>query len=158
METFHNWMKFLTGIIVLSVLGTILGCGGGGDDGPPPAVDQVSTSRNLPDDYTPGGTISVILRVDVDESNNPNGFIVKDNIPLGWEINSSNPDNNFDSSTGEVKWVFYGDEVADMEITYGVDIPSSASGSKTFTGEVLYNDPQDNHITKTISGDTGIAG
>jgi hypothetical protein len=115
---------------------------------------QISCRRSLPDYYVPGDTIRVTLVIDVDESNDPNAFIIKDYAPSGWTITSSSPAfNNFDSHTGEVKWVFYGRDVADMEITYEVSIPSSASGSNTFTGEVLYNDPQGNHTTKTISGD-----
>jgi hypothetical protein len=161
MEIIHNWMKSLAFILALVVVSFSLGCGGGGDDAPapPPSLDQVSCSRNLPDSYTPGDTISVTIEVNVDESNNPNGFIIKDYVPSGWTIASSSPTYaNFNSSTGEVKWVFYGSGVMDMEITYEVTIPPSAGGSRAFSGDVLYNDPQGSHITKTISGDATIIG
>ncbi len=117
---------------------------------------SVGGSRNLPVNYSPGSSLNVTLTVD--ESNGPNGFIIKDYIPSGWTVTSSTPAfSNFDSNTGEVKWVFFGSDIVDMEITYEVTIPPSASGSKTFSGEVLYNDLQGNHTTKTTSGDTTIA-
>ncbi|MDI6791578.1 MAG: fibronectin type III domain-containing protein [bacterium] len=116
-----------------------------------PSNTQVTITRTL--DCSQETTIDAALAVAVDESNKPNAIIIKEYIPAGWDEPSSTPPHDaFDSSTGEIRWLFRGSGgVIDRTITYQVQV---GSGSKTFSGQVLYNDPAGTSITRDIGGDT----
>lgn len=69
------------------------------------------------------------------------------------------PCNNFDPDTGEMKWVFTGDGVADKTITYKVSVPDGENEgtAKAFTGHLLYNDPITEYSHEcTIGGDQAV--
>ncbi|MFH1098041.1 MAG: PEGA domain-containing protein [Candidatus Desantisbacteria bacterium] len=120
-----------------------------------PLSTQVTASRELPSIAFKGTLTKVSIVINVDESNKPNGLIVKDYVPSGWIVTSSNPGyTNFASSTGEVKWIFAGNDVVDGTITYYVQMPDNeVFGTKTFSGEIIHNDPDGNPVISEIMGD-----
>jgi len=126
-------------------------------------AQTVTGTRSLPATYIPGSTIDVTITIDVDEANVPNGVIVKEYIPDGWEIISatSAPDNCTPGDVnkpcvGEIKWLFYGNDVKDRSITYTLSVPAGDCGVKTFDGALNYNDPANDYTntSKIIGGDT----
>jgi hypothetical protein len=141
------------------LLGCVGGCANGHiDDTSLPSV--VSAKRSLPKTYIAGEPVKVILDLSVLPDKAPNGVIVKDVVARGWTVESATPDyNNWDPSTGEVRWVFTAGRVSDtgMDISYTVAVPQGESGVKTFSGEILYNDADSGDpITIDITGDTNI--
>ena len=125
------------------------------------AAGEVTCTRDLPASYEANQTLTVTLNLEVDEAHKPNGVIVKDYVPAGWTVVSATPTfDNFNSATGEVKWVFFGGQVSDtgMDISYQATVPSGETGAKTFSGQILYNDPvTGDNITQDIGGDTQIS-
>lgn len=124
------------------------------------ALAQVSGSRNLPACYNSGSSITIGLDLEVDEANKPNGVIIKEYVPIGWEVTSSNPSyDSFNEATGEVKWLFYGADVTDggMDISYTINVPGDASGSYDFTGNILFNDASGDPVTLDMGGDAAIS-
>jgi hypothetical protein len=129
------------------------------------AKPQVTATRDLPAYAAPDTDIDVIISIDVDEANAPNGLIVKEHIPDGWEIISATPapDNCTPGDVnnpcvGEIKWLFYGSSVVDTTITYSVHVPATeALGTvRSFSGELNYNDPENNPVVSPIGGDSEI--
>ncbi|MCM8769662.1 MAG: hypothetical protein NC911_08370 [Candidatus Omnitrophica bacterium] len=114
---------------------------------------QVTGNRDLPAFYSPGSTANVTLNVNVDESNTPSGLVVAETPPSGWAITSSNPPYQT-AVGGSYKWVFYGDQVIDRNITYTVSIPPTSTGQQTFSGVLEYLDPAGTFISQDIQGDT----
>ncbi len=118
-------------------------------------AQQVTGERELPDFYTPGSTLDVILNIDVQEGNEPNGLIINETPPSGWSIINSAPP--FEGTAeGTYKWVFYGGNVQDIIITYTVSVPSTSSGEQPFAGRVKYNDTLGNPVDNAIAGDASI--
>ena len=120
---------------------------------------QVVASRILPLTQAGGEKITVGLDLEVDDDNKPNGVIVKEYIPLNWTVISSVPNyNNFNASTGEIKWIFTGGQITDagMDLNYTVSIPDGESGKQTFQGEIVYNNLKGTPVTIAISGNTTI--
>jgi len=118
-------------------------------------AQQATGTRELPDWYNPGGSVDVLLNIDVDEGNVPNGLVVTETPPSGWTITSSNPP--YESVVdGTYKWVFYGGDVVDRNITYTVSVPSTSSGEQYFSGKLKYNDNTGAPIEEDTGGDTVI--
>jgi len=57
-------------------------------------------------------------------------------------------------SLNEVKWIILSEDVFDRTISYIIRIPSDETGNETFSGELLYNDPQGGPVTLEIGGDS----
>jgi len=124
------------------------------------ALAQVSGSRDLPDCYYPGSPITTELDLEVDEANTPNGVIIKEYIPTGWEITSTYPSyNSFNAAKGELKWLFYGAAVTDtdMDISYTLSVPQDANGFYSFKGNILFNDSNGDPVTMDIAGEGNIS-
>jgi len=125
-----------------------------------PPSTQVTVIRDLPACTPYGATVEVEIMVNVDEANTPNGLIVKEYVPSGWTVISSVPNHNgFNSSTGEIKWVFTGagSGVVDRTIVYRMMMPADeSSGNREFAGEISYNDPDGNLIMSDIGGEKAI--
>jgi hypothetical protein len=118
-------------------------------------AQQVTGERELPDFYTPGANLEVLLNINVEEGNAPNGVIINETPPSGWSILEANPP--FESMvSGTYKWVFWGASVVDTIITYTVSVPSTSSGEQVFNGKVKYNDSTGNPVDNDITGDTSI--
>ncbi len=118
-------------------------------------VKQVTGERELPDFYTPGANLDVLLNINIAENNPPNGLIITETPPSGWSILTSQP--AFTSVVGGTyKWLFYGGTVQDTVITYTVNVPSTSSGQQTFNGKMQYNDGTGNPVDDETTGDTSI--
>jgi len=117
---------------------------------------QVIGTRELPDYYTPGAELSgLIMNIDVEEGSEPDGLIINETPPSGWSITESTPP--YESVIGGTyKWVFYGGEVIDRDITYTVSVPPTSSGPQTFAGKVKYNDGGGAPVEEDVTGDTVI--
>ena len=125
----RRWVWFAVGLVLV--------CSSAGS-----AQDPVTGARDLPQCYEPGQLLSVSIVIDVDEANRPSGLIVKEYVPLDpsvWTISASTPMyNNFDATTGEIKWIFFGGTVQDVSITYTAQIPAATTGTETFSGVLRY--------------------
>lgn len=118
-------------------------------------AQQVAGERELPLFYTPGADLDVLLDIDVEEGNEPNGLIINETPPSGWSILESDPP--FESVVdGTYKWIFYGGNVNDSIIAYTVSVPSTSSGEQVFSGKLKYNDSLGFGIEEDVSGDTSI--
>jgi hypothetical protein len=76
-----------------------------------------------------GGTLDVVLEVDV----NPGvtDLVIVEWLPVGWEINLIDPQSNppkitADKANGTIIYVFNGDEVMDMNLTYSLRVAQNA--------------------------------
>lgn len=124
--------------------------------------EQASGTRKLPKFALAGSDIEVKIRIDINESQPPNGLIVNEYIPEGWEVVSASPQPNNctpgdlnNPCTGKISWLFYGSDVIDTIINYTVHVPDTepAGEIRTFRGELKYNDPQGSPVTIPIMGD-----
>jgi len=116
---------------------------------------MATATRDLPLTAQPGSTVNVTIALDVNESNPPNSVIIKEYFHPGWNVTGSEPTaNSVNSSGGEIKWILTAGEVIDRVISYLVEIPSDETGIRTFYGELLYNDDQQEPLTLLIGGDT----
>ncbi len=86
----------------------------------------------------------------VDENKLSSGIIIKEYLPSGWTLTAANPAfDNYDPSTGEIKWVFTGDKIGDLitnGITYSYQVPlyqAAVIPGYAFFGVVMYIDPDD---------------
>jgi len=123
------------------------------------AEGAVSGNWDLPVCVPPDGDIDICIDIDVDEANVPNGLIVKEYIPPDWTVNNCSPDySSFDPSTGEIRWLFYGSGVVDMSICCNVHVPATETiGTvRSFSGEILYNDPSGNPVTVQVGGNNEV--
>ena len=120
---------------------------------------QVGVTRDLPDFYTPGATVTVTLTVNVDEANQPAGFILSETLPDNWTISSSTPTYKKTETAGSrttYKWLFYGSDVRDRTVTYTASVPSTAAGLLLFGGTVAYFDPAGSYVENAVGGDFSI--
>ncbi len=126
-------------------------------------AQTITGSRSLPDFYVPGGNLDVFITFDVDEANQPNGLIVREMIPIDWELNYADPVNHvYIQTEGLIKWLYteiIGRPVVDGTIHYNLFVPVNENEVVTFYGELLYNDPANGYAntTEIISGNTLIA-
>ena len=100
-------------------------------------VLSAEATRSMSSAAAAGAEVTVTLTLDVNDSAPPSGVILKEYIPPGWSVLSSSPAGYFNQSQGIIKWVLYGSEVKDRTVTYTLRVPGGASGSYTFSGEVL---------------------
>jgi len=119
--------------------------------------DTVTINRELPSSASMGNTITVSLVLDVNETQSLDAVIIKDYVPSGWNVTSSNPSAElFDFDSGEIKWILYSNDLVDRTITYNVEIPETESeGERTFVGEIAYLE-QEELIRVAIMGDDEI--
>jgi hypothetical protein len=122
----------------------------------------VSGVRTLPSCQASGSEIEVTLQIDLLEGKEPNGLVIKEVIPDGWEVMSSShmptncvPGDPASPCNGELNWVLFGGGVKDTTITYTVSVPDSDPyGSiRSFGGEMIFNDLNGDPVTTQINGD-----
>lgn len=109
---------------------------------------QASATRELPSTTLANSTFNVTIELDINESDSPSGVILKDWVPLGFNVTLSDPLGYFYPSTGLIKWVLFGSGVRDRSIVYTVDVNASDYGEYAFSGEVVTLDQ-----TIAIGGD-----
>lgn len=112
----------------------------------------VSVSRDLSSN---GDEADIVLSVNIGDSP-PNGLIVKEYIPEGWEVTESNLAYNFDPSTGEIKWLLYGGNVKNTGISYKIVKINTSVSAMSFHGSYLYKNHDGKPMTIQINGDNGV--
>jgi len=94
--------------------------------------------RDLPDVYTPGVTVPVLITVDA-----PPGATVaamEDAPPPGWVVSiiSISDSGSFDAQTGKVKWgLFFAPSIPSI-LSYNVAPPANAPAPACFVGTVSF--------------------
>jgi len=115
----------------------------------------LTATRVLPLAYQPGNTLQISLDIEVDETNLPDGVIVTEYIPSGWNLLSASPEaSRFLPANGEIKWEFH-QKISDtaLDITYVVQVPLGETGARQFQGKVRWIDVASMQYETTISGD-----
>ncbi len=111
---------------------------------------DISVSRSFMNGSMERGEVDVVLSVNVVDKA-PNGLIVKEYIPEGWDILESTPAHkNIDSVSGEVTWLFIGARVKNVQIYYRIGKRDDAYYDTAFRGVFLYNDPDRGHLIMQI--------
>lgn len=118
---------------------------------------SVSVTRILPPTAQPNSNLIVSLNlVILNESSKPSGVIIKEYVPKQWNLTSSNPNrDDFDSETGEIRWLLFGDTFYTRNLTYTISVPSNATGMVEFSGVMLYT-LEGNQVTRNITGSNTI--
>ncbi len=115
------------------------------DDGGP--VTEQNVCRDLPIEANPGDIITVSLDVTIDGGDR---IIIDEVYPAGWTIVNAGTGDT--TEAGHIKWVQTGGSVSDKILTYQVQVPGTASGICTFSGEYkLSADP-----TQDVDCDTQV--
>ncbi|OPZ30448.1 MAG: Gingipain R2 precursor [Lentisphaerae bacterium ADurb.BinA184] len=101
------------------------------------------TRATTPATYLPGGSGTVSLDINLDESAMPAGFIVTEELPAGWryvagstqaEDRTALPDPRLDGQ--RVSWLLWGDDAADTVFSYEVSIPGDDAATVALTGQL----------------------
>ena len=111
------------------------------------AAAEQNVCRDLPTEANPGDIITVSLDVTIDGGDR---IIIDEVYPAGWTIVNAGTGDT--TEAGHIKWVQIGGAVSDTILTYQVQVPGTASGIFTFSGEYkLSADP-----TQCIDCDTQV--
>ncbi len=124
------------------------------------AFAQVSAERSIsPGEIAPDAFAVITVSVDVNESNAPNGAIVTESIPIGWQLSMVNPEAaGFNEATGEISWLLGGlAAFGDTVLTYRLAPPADAETGQraSVSGEVKYRLDEVDTVD-TISGESAI--
>lgn len=98
----------------------------------------------LPASYTPGVTLSVVVRVSTDAT--VTRYSLQDRPPAGWTI--SNVGQGGSVVGGQAQWPEFADANS-RTLTYDVTPPANATGTATFVGSVVFNGTRTVAITGT---------
>jgi len=114
----------------------------------------INVTRDLPETAIAGGTLTISLIMDVDESKPPSAAGIYEEIPAGWEVIESSPTANFNSVTNTLEWLFWsmGIPVEDQTITYKLRVPADATLG-VFEGRIDYGVGS----YPSVRGDTAIS-
>ncbi len=96
-------------------------------------------TRSMSSSVKAGGTITVTLALEIDESSALNAVGVSEVVPAGWTVSAISPNGTYFPSTHTIEWLFWanGNPVADTTISYRLTVPSgTTTGAKTFSGDV----------------------
>jgi len=141
----YNFLKMKLRVFLLLLLGNACLSGS----------QTLTATRVVPLAYQPGNTLQIKLDLDVDETNLPDGVIVTEYIPTGWNLLSASPEaSRFLPENGEIKWEFH-EEISDtsLDISYVVQVPVEETGARQFQGKVRWIDAASMQYETAISGD-----
>jgi len=117
---------------------------------------SVSIERDLVLGSLNEGIMNLVLSIYVDGSS-PNGLIVKETIPEGWDIvESSIPYDNYNPDTGEIKWLLIGTEINTSAISYRIIKNDSSEAGSLFYGKYLYKDADGQNVDMQINYTNGV--
>jgi hypothetical protein len=109
-----------------------------------------TTTRDLPDCYTPSMAISISITVIPGQG--AQVYAVEDSPPTGWVVSDINENGGWDDVKKKVKWGPFFDS-NNRTFTYKVTPPSSEVGQKTFSGTASFDG-----TNVTIGGDLTFGG
>lgn len=116
-------------------------------------VPQLVAKRILPTYAAPGYKILVRVELDVDE--NLKGMILKESLPLGWDLLASEPvASHYDSDTGIVRWIFRKPQIK-TTVLYLLSVPSGVEidSNVEIAGELIAN--PDKHRSVAVVNSVG---
>ena len=117
---------------------------------------SVSIERDLVSGSLNQGTMDLALSIYVDTST-PNGLIVKETIPEGWDVvQSTVPYDKYNPDTGEIKWLLIGTEIKNTTISYRIVRNDSTEGGTLFYGKYLYKDVNGKDVAMQINYTNGV--
>lgn len=146
----------MSGVILVTMISIPIDSGIGILEGNLSEKSQIAVSRDLPTTAIQGEYFNVSLIINVDETNQVNGFLIKETIPFNWIIISSTAKFSFDNKTGVTTWVLFGSDLVDRTVTYIVQVPATTTGNATFSGRILFSNNSGNTVNYSISGDTTV--
>jgi len=124
------------------------------------SAQSIVVTRDVPSSAVTGENIAIDLNVDVDETNKPSVYILKEKIPSNLEVVSTGGGNWF-SDTRTIKWLKidgFMDQVVE-DTTYTYTVSTSIEGSYELNGSVETTDDGINQIggenTLEVGGDSG---
>ncbi len=88
------------------------------------ALEPITVERKLPETAKAGETIQVTLNLEF-IGDTPNGIIVTEFIPEGWEVTEALP--AFTEFEGKASWLLYGEDVKNSSIVYELKVPENFS-------------------------------
>jgi len=114
----------------------------------------VTVIRVLPESIGANSQLTVTLMMDVNESAIPETVGLSETPPKGWGVISTEPNGSLTSKPGSIEWLFweFGDEVKDRNITYVLEVSTTANGTYSFSGTVNYG----GDTNPIISGDSEV--
>jgi len=87
---------------------------------------DLSCTRYLPQDSSGSQSMTITLKI-VMPAEKPNGLIIKEVIPSGWQVVSASPGfDRFDAASGEIKWLLMGGLEDEFKIEYQVLKPEGS--------------------------------
>jgi len=95
-------------------------------------AESITVSRDMPETATLGSEVTVNLKLNV-VGGETSGVILTEKIPGGLSVSSISNEGSFDSETGEIKWLLYGENIEPQTLSYTCTAPSEA-GEYTFSG------------------------
>jgi hypothetical protein len=100
------------------------------------ALSSGTTTRDLPDCYTPSMAISISITVIPGQGTQV--YAVEDSPPAGWTVSDINASGGWDNVKNKVKWGPFFDQ-NNRTLTYKVTPPSGETGAKTFSGTASFD-------------------
>jgi hypothetical protein len=100
-----------------------------------------TAERALPAFYVPGGTVDVTISVTTDAVNPPNGIIVSESLPAGWQVIDAKPNySTYRSEDNTYVWlVFTSGGVLPFSVGYTASVPSDVEGLCEFSGMIKFS-------------------
>jgi len=117
------------------------------------SVPKLIAKRILPTYAAPG--FKVLVRVELDVDENLKGMILKESLPLGWNLLASEPvASHYDSDTGIVRWIFRKPQTS-TTVLYLLSVPSDVEidSDVGITGELIAN--PDKHRSVAVVSSVG---
>ncbi len=115
---------------------------------------DLTCTRYLPQDSSGSQSMAIILQIQM-PTEKPNGVIIKEVIPPGWQVIGASPGyDRFDGASGEIKWLLMGSLADEFKIEYQIFRPAGSKAGQEFSGKILYTDSNRNRYKVNITGDT----
>ena len=112
-----------------------------------------TATRDLPDCYTPSVPLSVTITVTPSATTFVFGvYQVEETPPNGWTVSDINENGQWDNINNSIKWSFF--DKNNRTLTYKTTPPSGETGTKTFSGRVIFG--EFGEYVVTIGGDSTI--
>ena len=119
---------------------------------------QSSITRDLPESYNSPGTVDVEIDIMTDMFNMPNGAVIMETLPAGWQVidTSVSPapfSKKYYPETNTYKWLYFSASgLWPFTISYSASVPAGETGTKYFSGTLKVSDEEEIQAV----GDTSI--
>ena len=103
--------------------------------------------RHLPSDYLGGSPLNV--RIEVSPPNQASAYVLEEQPPAGWTVDTINSAGIYDTLNGKIKWTFLDGQA--RSLSYQVTPPQNAQGTVTFSGLVSFAGAENQEIAGDLS-------